>query len=355
MRVVVIGATGNCGTALLRALELDPAVTEVVGVARRVPEAWRPEKVEWVAADVAADDLAPVVRGADAVVHLAWLIQPSRDRDVLERVNVVGSGRVMDAVVAEDVPVFVQASSVGAYSAAPLDGELRDESWPTDGVPPNDYSLQKARVERLLDGLELRAPDTRVVRLRPALVFQRSAASHIRRLFAGPFLPRWILRGDRIPFAPDIPGLVTQCVHADDLADAYRRAIVDPAARGAYNVATDPLLDAEAIREGLGTSRSVRLSPDMVRRAADLAWHAHADPLPADWLDMGMRSPLVDTTRIRTELGWTPTYDAVSCLRELVAGMGDGAGYPTPPLDPGAGGPARVKEFLTGLGSRDRA
>ncbi|MCW2920172.1 MAG: NAD-dependent epimerase/dehydratase family protein [Thermoleophilia bacterium] len=354
MRVVVIGATGNCGTALLRALELEPSVTSVVGVARRLPEHWTPGKVTWRAADVATDDLRPIVEGADVVVHLAWLIQPSHDRDVLERVNVQGSARVFDAAAAGDVPTLVYASSVGAYSAAPLDGELRGEGWPTDGIAPNDYSLQKARVERLLDGLELRRPEMRVVRLRPALVFQRDAATGIRRLFAGPLLPRFALRGGRLPVAPDVRGLMTQCVHADDLADAYRRAIVDPAARGAYNVATGPIIDAESIRAALGASRSVTIAPRILRRAADLAWRAHVEPIPGDWLDMGMRSPLLDTTRIRSELGWRPTRDAVSTLRELLVGMGDGAGFPTPPLDPGTSGPARVREFLTGIGERDR-
>lgn len=354
MRVVVIGATGNCGTALLRALEAEPEVTSVVGVARRLPEEWRPSKVTWRAADIAEDDLVPIMRDADVVVHLAWLIQPSHDRDVLERVNVQGSARVFDAVTRAGVRALVYASSVGAYSAAPLDGELRGEEWPTDGIPPNDYSLEKARVERLLDGLELRAPELRVVRLRPALVFQRDAATGIRRLFAGPLLPRFLLRGGQLPIAPDVRGLMTQCVHSDDLADAYRRAIVDQTASGAYNVATDPIIDAESIRAALGASRSVPIAPSVLRRAADVAWRAHLEPIPADWLDMGMRSPLLDTTRIRTELGWAPTRDAVSTLRELVTGMADGAGFPTPPLAPGTSGPARIREFVTGLGERDR-
>jgi nucleoside-diphosphate-sugar epimerase len=68
-------------------------------------------KVEWAAADVSADDLAPIVRGADAVVHLAWAIQPSRDPAALFCANVPGSGRVFDAVATAGVPALVHASS----------------------------------------------------------------------------------------------------------------------------------------------------------------------------------------------------------------------------------------------------
>src|SRR5688500_1209392 len=118
MRVVVFGATGNVGTSLLPALVADPAVHEIVGVARRRPGLALP-KVTWLAADVTADDLAPVVQGADVVVHLAWLIQPSHDERVLYEANVQGSERVFAAVAAARVPALVYASSVGAYSPGP--------------------------------------------------------------------------------------------------------------------------------------------------------------------------------------------------------------------------------------------
>lgn len=353
MRVVIIGASGNCGTALIRALEAEPAVESVLGIARRIPDEWRPAKLEWHAADIAEDDLVGPMRGADVVVHLAWLIQPSHDVAVLERTNVHGSARVFDAVLAAGVPSLVYASSIGAYSPAPHDGVRRDESWPTEGVPPNDYSAQKSRVEALLDGFQERAPELRVVRLRPGLVFQRDAASGIRRLFAGPLLPRWILRGDRVPAVPDIPGLVTQCVHADDLADAYRRAIVNERASGAYNVAAEPVLDAATIAEALGAARIVPMPREVVRAAADLAWKAHLQPTPGDWLDLAIESPLMDTSRIRSQLGWEPSVGSTAALRELVQGIGDGAGLTTPPLSPETSGPARAKEFSTGIGSRD--
>src|SRR5581483_3669165 len=120
MRVVVTGATGNVGTAVIRALRRDPAVTEIVGVARRRPE--QPiEGVELVAADVVSDDLVPVFRWAAVVIHLAWLIQPARDRDLTHGVNVGGSERVFRAAAEAGVPALVYASSVGAYSPGPKD------------------------------------------------------------------------------------------------------------------------------------------------------------------------------------------------------------------------------------------
>src|SRR4051794_25838278 len=118
MRVAVVGATGNVGSALLRALEHDERVREIIGIARRRPDREVP-KVQWRTADVATDDLAPVLEGADAVVHLAWAIQPSRDERRLEAVNVEGSRRVFEAAARAGAGSLVYASSIGAYSPGP--------------------------------------------------------------------------------------------------------------------------------------------------------------------------------------------------------------------------------------------
>src|SRR4051794_18476522 len=240
MRVVVTGATGNVGTALLRALGRDPAVDSIPGLARRIPED-RPAKVEWAEADVVSADLAALFRGADAVVHLAWLIQPGRDEDVLRRVNVEGSVRVFNAAAEAGVGALVHASSIGAYAPGPKDPPV-DESWPATGIPTSFYSRHKAACEHALDEIEAEHPELRIVRLRPALIFQRDAATEIRRYFVGPFLPNRLVDRRLLPVVPDVPRLVVQAVHTDDVAEAYRLAATGDV-RGAFNIAAEPILD----------------------------------------------------------------------------------------------------------------
>src|SRR5215208_210249 len=240
MRVVVVGASGNAGTSVLEALAREDLVDEVIGVARRVPHA-RLEKVGWRKADISDPntDLAALMRNADCIVHLAWLIQPSRNEAVTHATNVEGSQRVFDAVARAGVPSLVYASSVGAYAAGPKD-RVVDESWPTTGIPSSFYSRHKAEVERLLDRFEREHEGVRVVRLRPGLIFKREAASGIRRLFAGPLLPGSLLRPALIPVVPDIDRLVFQAVHSHDVGEAYRLALAGDAA-GPFNVAADPV------------------------------------------------------------------------------------------------------------------
>jgi UDP-glucose 4-epimerase len=349
MKVAVVGATGNVGSALLRALERDDRVREVVGIARRRPDHER-EKVVWKTADIVSDPLEPVLEGADVVVHLAWAIQPSRDRSVTRAINVDGSRRVFEAAARAGAGTIVYASSVGAYSPGPKDRAV-DESWPTGGIPTSFYSRHKAEVERILDRFEAEHEHLRVARLRPGLIFQRDAASEIRRLFAGPFLPNALVRRSLIPIVPRMARLVFQAVHADDVADAYRRVIAEREVRGAFNVAAEPVLDPDALARALG-ARTVPVDPRLLRAAADLTWKLRLQPTPAGWVDLALGVPVMDTTRARTELGWEPTRGADEALLELLDGLREGAGADLPPLDPHAGGRFRREELAKGVGAR---
>jgi nucleoside-diphosphate-sugar epimerase len=350
MRVVVVGASGNVGTSLLGALALDQQVESVLGVARRRVELDLP-KVEWAQADVTSSDLVALFRGADAVVHLAWLIQPSRDLARLRRVNVDGSARVFRAVAEASVPALVYASSVGAYSPGPKDRRV-DESWPVGGVGTSFYGRHKAAVESLLDRFEREQPKTRVVRLRPGLIFKREAASGIRRLFAGPFLPSPLLRPSLLRLVPDLPGLRTQAVHSADVGEAYRLAIVG-GARGAFNVAAEPVLDAHAVAAALGAT-TVAVPASAARAALSLAYRLRLEPSEPGWLDLALNVPLLDCGRAERELGWRPSRSSLDALLELVDGLRDRAGIATPPLAPDAGGPLRAEELATGVGARER-
>jgi UDP-glucose 4-epimerase len=346
VKVVVVGATGNVGTAVVRALAADDGVSEVLGIARRRPE-WEQPKTTFVAADVASDDLVSHLRGADAVVHLAWLFQPTHQPTVTWQANAVGSARIFDAVSAAGVGVLVYASSVGAYSPAP--GRRVDESWPTHSVPTAAYGREKAYVERLLDAFEARHPDTRVVRLRPAFIFQRQAASEQRRIFAGPLLPGALVRPGRLPVVPWPAGLQFQALHADDVAQAYRLAVVGEA-RGAYNVAAEPVVDAASIGDVLG-ARVVPVPGSLARLGLAAAWQLHLVPAEPALLDLALQLPLLDTTRIRDELGWSPTVSSLDALREVLEGMAEGAGGQTPPLAPDSL-QGRLHEGATGVGER---
>ena len=345
MKIVVTGATGNVGTSVVAALGRDERVESIIAIARRIPSGPAPAKTTWVGADVTKDPLHPHFEGAAAVIHLAWAIQPSRDRERTRRINVEGSRRVF-AAAAETVPALVHASSVGAYSPAEGGTDPVDESWPTGGISTSFYSVDKSACERLLDTVEEENPELRVIRLRPALIFKRTAGSEIRRLFAGPLVPKRLLRPGRPPLMPWIRDLRVQTVHSDDVAEAYRLAALGDAG-GPFNVASTPILDGATIA-GLAGGRLVELPYPLVRAGAALSWLLRLQPTPAGWVDMGVSVPMLSAARARKELGWEPRHDSRETFTELLEGISGGAGEPTPPLTAADSLRGRFAELVAG-------
>lgn len=343
MRVVVVGATGNVGTSVLEALGQDQAVSSILGLSRRLPTA-RYAKTEFAAANVVSDDLVPHFAGADCVIHLAWAIQPSRDKDILWAINVEGSSNVFEAAAKAHVGSLVVASSIGVYSPGPK--RRVDESWPHEGIPSSWYSRQKAEMERRLDAFEAQHRGLRVVRLRPGLIMKRESAEEVRRLFLGPFLPSRLLKPGRLPVLPHIPGAVVQLVHSDDVGAAYRLAATRDV-RGAFNIAADPEIDGKRVAEAVGV-RAVTIPAKAARAVAGLTWLARLHPTSPDWLDLALSVPLLDCTRAREQLGWEPARDGIETIRELLNGLADRAGGKTPPLRPGG----RRAEVAAGVGGK---
>jgi nucleoside-diphosphate-sugar epimerase len=239
---------------------------------------------------------------------------------------------------------------VGAYSPGPKD-RLVDESWPTDGIETSFYARHKAAVERQLDRLEREQPALRIVRLRPGLIFKREAATEIRRLFGGPFVPGSLLHPALIPVVPDLPRLRFQAVHSLDVGDAYRRAIVNTDARGAFNVAADPVIGPPELGQVL-RARPVKVPAAVLRAGAAAAYAVRLTPTEPGWLDMALAVPLMDCGRAQRELGWSAAHSSTDALSELLAGMRSGSDLDTPPLARGTTAPARLRELLTGIGAR---
>ncbi|MGQ5263202.1 NAD-dependent epimerase/dehydratase family protein [Micromonospora sp. ZYX-F-536] len=349
MRIVVVGASGNVGTALLRRLGRERGV-DLVGVARRLPgpEAGEPyDRVRWHSCDIGAPGatgkLVEVFAGADAVVHLAWQIQPSHDQRVLRRTNVDGSRAVFDALVRAGVPALVYASSVGAYAPGPKDHPV-SERWPATGVAGSSYSEHKAEVEALLDRIEQSHPTLRVVRLRPGLTFQRDAGVEITRYFLGPLAPVRLLRYGWIPLVPNNRRLRMQAVHADDVADAYARAVLGDV-RGAFNVAADPVLTPELVARHFH-GWTVPVASPVLRAAAALTWRTRLQPVDPGWVALALNAPLMSSERAEAELGWQPKITALTALKELFAGMADGGHTGSPPMSGASDLPGRPAGLL---------
>jgi nucleoside-diphosphate-sugar epimerase len=345
LRVAVTGASGNVGTALLRRLT-DPAhgLAEVRGLARRLPPDTAPyDGVRWYLADLGEPTseqvLTEFLDGVDAVVHLAWALQPGREPERLHRVNVDGTRRVVRAALAAGVGQVVHMSSLGAYAPGAA-GRQVAEDWPVTGIPSSQYSRDKAEAEHVVRQVLGAHPEVTLTVVRPTLVLQPQAAGEIGRYFLGPLLypAARALPGPVAKLLPlPLPNVTVAFVHADDVADALER-MLDRRAPGPFNLAAEPLMDADALARAMGTIR-VPVPAFAVRAALQAAFAAHLVPTEPGWLDLGLQAPALDTGRARTLLDWAPFQRGDEVLALFVAAVGSGTGATGPLLQP-AGGPA---------------
>jgi UDP-glucose 4-epimerase len=330
LKIAVTGASGNLGTALLQAL--NDRGHETIGICRRPPQGPPYERTRWVALDLASPDVDPALldafQGVDAVVHLAWIIQPARDVGYMRRVNLGGTRSVLDAITAAGVRRLVHMSSSAVY--APERGPA-EEAWTTTGIPTSEYSRQKVAAEGLLDDWMRYNSAVAVARMRPTIVTQQAAAAEIAAYFLGHLAPSVAVRAARrwLPILPVPRGLELQFVHAADVAQAVCTAL-ERRALGAFNLAADTL-DAQGLADAV-RAKAVEVPAAPLRTLVGLAGRARLIPIDQGWFDLAMHLPVLDTSRARRVLDWRPMHSSGQAADELTAAMAAGADGPSPAL-----------------------
>jgi UDP-glucose 4-epimerase len=334
MRIVITGASGNVGTALLRKLgDADPG-HQLVGVVRRPPKpVGSYERVEWNGLDLAEAgteaELRRVFDGADAVVHLAWGFQPTRNTEYLTRIGVGGTSAVLAAAHAASVGHLLHMSSVGTYAAGRY-GRRVDETWPTTGIPTSPYSRDKSAAEALLDDYEREHGDAGVAitRMRPGFIVQRAAASGLMRYVLPGYVP--MLAVPLLPLLPLDRRLSIPLIHADDVADAFVSAI-ERRATGPFNLAAEPPLSRDDVAKVLG-AKAVHVPSGILGALVDLSWRARLQPIDRGWLDMAFSVPLLDCSRARRTLDWRAGWSSTAALADVINGVAQEAHTESPPL-----------------------
>ncbi|MDV8001367.1 NAD-dependent epimerase/dehydratase family protein [Rhodococcus sp. IEGM 1408] len=337
MRLVVTGASGNVGTALLRRLVADGH--SVVGVCRRIPPATDPyDSAEWHSVDLSsasAADLVEVFHGADAVIHLAWGFQPTRDPDYHHRLGIGGTTAVVEACRLAGVPHLVHQSSVGVYAPVSDGGPgISERARVTEGaarggVPTSVYNHDKAAAEELLDRHELDHPGTpTIARVRPGFIVHGEAASGLLRYFTPAVTPARFLR--LLPVLPLDRRFAVPILHGDDMAEALALAATS-GHEGAFNVAAEPPVTRQTLAREFG-ARPVHVPHRVLRLLVALSWRLHLQPLSPGWVDLAFAAPLMDTSRARDVLGWSPRVPADRALHEVVDGIVAGRSGSSAPL-----------------------
>ncbi len=326
LRVAVTGPTGTLGTGLLPLLEADERVVRVTGIARRPfdPAAHGLTKLEYRRGDVRDPDaLAEAFGGSDVVVHLAFMITGTASRAVIRAINVDGTLNAFRAAAAAGCRRFVYASSVAAYGFHPDNPVPITEDWPVRPAARLFYAQQKAEVERLLDAQAAAQPQLAVYRLRPCVVVGPDTVGS-KDFLPGPLAPLGRYLAERasslrvpVPIPVAVPALPLQLVHERDVGLALLQCVVGAGPPGAYNIAAEGLLTATDVARELGLL-PVPLPAAPARTAARALAALPFLPPSAEWVEAASQPAIMDTSKAREQLGWSPRFTAMQALRDAL-------------------------------------
>ena len=290
-RIAITGASGYIARRLIRRLESNDGVDHILAVDRRLTNVGRLDKVEFEQLDIRAPFPRLFVdREIDAVVHLAYVLNPGHHGPYAHQVNVVGTQRVLEACANAGAAQVIYFSSTSVYGARADNPEFLTETDPVRPLRGFQYSEDKAEAEALLERYAKDCPSTAVAILRGCPVMGPNADNFIANAFQKPILPA-IGRSD--------PSM--QFLHEDDATEVMVQ-FLEQGRGGTYNVAADGTITWSEMADVMGR-KLLRLPAPIWRGMTASAWY----------LRLQRESPPVGLNFIRHR--WTANADKLK--REL--------------------------------------
>ncbi|OWY27287.1 UDP-glucose 4-epimerase family protein [Herbaspirillum robiniae] len=307
--ILVTGATGFVGRALIQRLAADTSIG-VVAAVRRQPLDF-PSSV----ASVQTGDLLPTtdwnqaLQGVQEVIHCAARVHVMNDKsaDPLEefrRVNVLGTANLARQAAAAGVRRFVFLSSIK------VNGESTEGGRPfTADDPPaplDPYGVSKHEAEQVLrqigsdSGME-------IVIIRPPLVYGPGVKANFKSIM------RWLNRGLPLPLAA-VTANRRSLVAVDTLVDLVMTCLNHSSAANQTFLVSDgeDLSTAELLKRmaaALGRpARLVHVPPALLRIGAAIVNR------PGIYQRL-CGSLQLDIAKTRSVLGWSPSVSVEEGLR----------------------------------------
>ena len=292
-RVAITGAAGYVGAALVRRLERVDEIERVLAIDVRPLIEPNTSRVAFVRHDVTVPMTELLLQQRiDAVVHLAFVLNPVRNRASARRVNVDGTATVLDSCVQAEVRRVIYLSSTTVYGAHPDNPPWLTEDSPIRPVDGFAYGEDKAETEALFNDFTRRYPACATVILRACPVLGANADNFISRAFAKPFLVG--ITGCDPPM---------QFVHDEDLSEILYLCLQN-GVTGVYNVAGDGTISWSDM-VGMYGRRLVNLPAPLLYGLTAATWKLRLqDDSPASGLDFIRYRWVAGTERIKHELGY---------------------------------------------------
>jgi UDP-glucose 4-epimerase len=314
MKYLITGGSGYIGSRLTDLL-VERDDTEVVNVDIRPPAVPR-SRTRFIKMDIRDRGMRELFERErpDAVVHLAFVLNPIRDEHTMYDIDVNGTQNVLEAASAAGVEQLLVASSTTAYGAFPDNPVPMAEEHPVRGLPAYEYARDKTEIDRLCQLWAAQHPDRTMTIVRPTIVFGPNVDNYIVRFWlTSPFFP--LLDGND----PD-----WQFVHEEDVVYAISRLLGERRG-GIFNLTADGTIKLSEAARIAGVK--VRKMPLRVyRRIAAVAWRMRLPNVeaPPGQIDFLLYPWIASNDKIKAELDWTPRYTSRETFELTMRAKGKG-------------------------------
>ena len=322
--VLVTGACRFLGGYLTARLAQDPLIEKIIAVDAIAPSKYlqrRMGRADFVRADIRNPLIAKVIRNSDVdtVVHAAAAsyVPRSGGRATLKELNVMGAMQLFAACQkAPSVRRVVLKSTSEVYGSHPHDPVVFTEDGTSRRPPRDGFARDSVDIEGYARGLGRRRPDVALTIVRLANMIGPAMDTALARYLSGPVVPTVLGHDARL-----------QLLHEQDALGALERATL-AGTQGTFNVgASGIIMMSQAIRRAGRLSLSMPTFGvgvvDSVRKAT------MNSEVNRDQLEYFTFGRVMDTTRMRTELGFEPRWTTLAAFDDFVRGRGL-----TPIIDP---------------------
>jgi UDP-glucose 4-epimerase len=346
--VLVTGVSRDVGSRFARRIAADPAVSRVIGV-DVVPPRADLGPVSFVRADIRNPVIAKVIAGqdVDTVVHMSVHAAPEPgqsggSRTSMKEHNVIGSMQLLAACQrAPSLERLVVKSSSAAYGASSRDPAMFTEDMGAKRMPRSGYAKDVLEVEGYVRGFARRRPDVAVTMLRAANTVGAKVSSPLTDYF-------------RLPVVPTVLGYDArlQLLHEEDLLGVLHHATLG-GVHGTFNVAGDGVLMLSQAVRRLGKP-TVPVPTFALGSLASFSRQVGVRGLSAELTAFLTFGRGVDTSRMRTVLGFEPAYSTAAAFWDFSRSVAPALWSSPPALDlPSREAAASTSGSALGTGSGD--
>jgi UDP-glucose 4-epimerase len=302
--IAITGVNSYFAKTVLPKLEADPEIEAIIGI-DVTPWEGSEKKVTFHQEDVRKREVYAILKDADIVLHLAFIVEEIRNKKKTHAINIEGSKNVFQACAANGVRKIIYASSIAAYGAHPDNPIGITEEYALVENSDSYYSSDKVTVEKFLGEFQKNNPKMIITRFRPPII-------------VGPrlnnFAVDYYTREKTFTIKGKDPEL--QFLHEDDLGEALYLAVKKDL-HGIFNIAADDYSTSRKIYEIAGVqTRDVSIG--FLKLLASLTFFLGLGKASRGWVSLGEYPIIINSEKFRQATGWQPQYTTEEAFRDFL-------------------------------------